>query len=614
MTSVKLDRIEVENLRGYYSASLNLARARTLIVGPNNSGKTSILRLLDWALNVVDESLLNQQRPIADAEEAFLLPARDARHRARRLNLWIRVSDRRSWNKFGCNKDGCALLRFNVRLTPTVAVYAKVGNARRGEKAETDPKAIELIRRLRSTLVFVHIPSSRDALSVRFNTTLRDSLRARIEAKALHAAASGAPKEHRQVALALSRLRTVVLGLAQPVWNEVQHELPTGMTRNARIDMDLDQRALLEFLESRLTLRVSTGDHDALAVPMPELGSGLQSLLDLAFQETSMRTGVQLVVAVEEPEAFLHPSAQRTVARKLLTQTRSDRQVLVTTHSPIVVEEAMYGEVVLCRDHQFFEPAVIPDQIRESINTALLSGFGAEMIYGSAVLFVEGEGDRQFFDRLRRRISMHDPSGAIDRCFVVPVGGKTRFSPWMRLLNCYGTSGNRPVRWLVVADSDASPEVRRAFSDAQMQLRSEVVSALSDITTTRDSAIVNNWRTAVRAANSILRSTDTPLHFLELDLEEASLARASNDTLARIADVASWTDSPNREEVLSRLGSRAYSNGDGKKHVHIRGYIGATLPPSDVSPNVRQCLERWISMVLDETNTRSVLDRWESDG
>ena len=45
-----------------------------------------------------------------------------------------------------------------------------------------------------------------------------------------------------------------------------------------------------------------------------------------------------LVLAVEEPEAFLHPAAQEAIMEQLQDlATRSDVSLLVTTHSPYVL-------------------------------------------------------------------------------------------------------------------------------------------------------------------------------------------------------------------------------------------------------------------------------------
>lgn len=112
--SVSLCGIHVENLRGFRSTTFDLGRPVTLLVGPNNSGKTSLLRLLNWALNDADDILVRGQRSLTPDEQALLLPARDTRGSARRLTLLVSVADGRRHKKLHA-KDGVVRLRYRVR-------------------------------------------------------------------------------------------------------------------------------------------------------------------------------------------------------------------------------------------------------------------------------------------------------------------------------------------------------------------------------------------------------------------------------------------------------------------------------------------------------------------
>lgn len=386
------------------------------------------------------------------------------------------------------------------------------------------------------------------------------------------------------------------------------------MAKEAVLDLICDQATFLEFLESRLRFRISTGDHDALAVPIEELGSGLQSVLDLAFQNThSPSENTELIIAAEEPEAFLHPSAQRSIATQLLSREEAGRRIILTTHSPIVVDEARFGDVVLCRNHSFYEPALGEHIDQEDINTSLLSGFGAEMVFGTSILLVEGEGDRQFFERLRRRIAVFDASGVLDSCFVVPVGSKSRFCPWLQLLNSYGDAADRPIRFLVAADGDASADVRTGFRNARYTIKNEVLGGMGNITAAMNGGNVTAWRAAVDETNRLAFDNNSPLHFLKLDLEEAMLSRARTDLIGQISDKVLWDDQPDRDEVMRRLGAKGYGGENGRKDVYLRAFIGNLITPVELSKNVRLCLRRWFGNACSDGKAQAILNAFKNN-
>lgn len=59
--------------------------------------------------------------------------------------------------------------------------------------------------------------------------------------------------------------------------------------------------------------------------------------------ETGKRT---LILGVEEPELYMHPTAQRTIRRVLRTIADSGDQVLFTTHSPLMVDVTYFDEII----------------------------------------------------------------------------------------------------------------------------------------------------------------------------------------------------------------------------------------------------------------------------
>jgi energy-coupling factor transporter ATP-binding protein EcfA2 len=610
MGDYTITQIKIENLRGYFSTSLSLARDRTIIVGPNNSGKTSFLKILSWVINDLEFKTHMEKRLLTDEEKQFLLPARSTRHRARRLTLTVKVHDGRSHNKYKCDNNGNAKLRVNIRLTPEPMMYLGLGRPKRGEQPEHSNNAISLLRRVQKEYSFIHVPSFRDVRTDRFDNTLVGLFKSKIEERALHSDAAGAPVEYRQVSESLNGLKEVILGLTQPMWGDLKERLPAGMVEDASMELDVDQGSLLEFLESKLAIKISTGNHDSQKVPLTELGSGLQSLLDLSINEAEIAPHKHTILAVEEPEAFLHPAAQRTVALRLMN-SNIDHQTIITTHSPIIVEEARFSEVILCREQKFYEPRSKSIE-RDEINTSYLTRYGAEMAFADAVLLVEGPGDHHFFEGIRRRLARFDSSGIIDRCYVVPVGGSNNVAPWIRLIQAYGPVNERPIDALAVFDADVVQDVRECFKIIGRSFSQEVSDALSEITFAKNDSDFERWREGIATVNSLAEEEDSSFHLLSIDLEEGILGNACEKTCRALADKLNWDDKPSRSTCLSRLGAKAFSPSERpKKDPWIRDWIAQSISPEELPANTKDCLRRWFNIAMEEDYVENLLREWQ---
>lgn len=550
--------------------------------------------MLDWMMNQADETTMLGDLPLSASELRLLMPARETRNAARRLVLHVAVADGRRHRRLQCI-DGIAALRLSLTLPGVLRL--NIGPPRRNEKSDRGA-ALDLLREVRETVAFSLVPASRDAQSESFARALYEAVLAKLTGKATHRGRSGAPSEYRRVKRALDEIRDTTQGLIDPLWQEVQRELPPGMTVSAKIGADLDPTVLVDWIASRTALRVATGDHDRGTVEPRELGSGLQSLLELAIQQTRTEGDeTERVIAVEEPEAFLHPAAQRTLARMLFERDTAKR--LISTHSPVLVEEARFGETVLVRDHRFYAPAEVDDAVRDEINTALLVGYGAEMSFARSVLLVEGEGDRAFYEGLRRRMARTINDGRLDHLTVVPVGSKNSYRPWLQMLSRYGTEGDRPIRWLVLADGDAATAVRQAHSQAGLRLSSELRAALMAAASQRNSGTAT-FVAATDAVNALARRTGAALHLSPIDLEHAITAACTDEVAADLADKLGLQASTRAELEVSLRNS---------KKPHMRAALAERMPAAALSPDTRLILRRWLEPVMSRAAAGQVVRR-----
>ena len=195
-----LVRIRYENIRGFYDATLPLTNEKALIVGRNNAGKTSALMLLAWLINDADPDKIFRNEELSQEERDLLLPARRARHRARRITLTVRFGDDNLAKRLKGDEENNVNLRVGFRVSGRPWAFIQLGSARRDSGGESDPNARRLLRHLQTVYSVIHIPSARDANSSQFQTRFRALFHNKLSERALHPGIqSGSTTEYRNL-------------------------------------------------------------------------------------------------------------------------------------------------------------------------------------------------------------------------------------------------------------------------------------------------------------------------------------------------------------------------------------------------------------------------------
>ena len=596
---IELVKITYQNVRGFYNATLPLENEKALIVGRNHAGKTSALLLLSWLINEADPDRLHANDALTEQECALLLPARSARHKARRISLTVRFSDGRSARAHKAAADNTAILRLGFRVSGRPSAFIQLGPARRDSGASSDPKAKALLSRIQEIYSVVHIPSARDAASSQFRDRFRNLYKDKLSERALHPGKkSGATAEYRKIVQTSGSLKQLATDLLDPLLQDLARSLPNGLLQSPSLAFkEGTERSVVDWIVDQVALKLITGAHDDEGVDPSSVGAGLQSVLDIAAASVILGDEKKkLIVAVEEPEAFLHPSLQRTIARQLLSGTYGYK-TLVSTHSSILVEEAKYDQLLLAVDQKILVPKIENEPSRSEIHTALLNGQGAEMIFAASVLLVEGEGDRAFFEGLRRRLAKNDSTGRVDNLYVIQVGGKANFAPWLKLLHALnGGNVPQPYNYLIVPDGDAVTAVLAAFRESAVSIGSVAADKLAEAQRTLAAHDFLQWREDLMQANRLLRSskTRTPLIFLEGDLEWAMFSNLKVKECQHLAEAIGVTFE-NKEAFIKRMGSKAIDGkGGDKKAPHLRKQVAGKMDFSSLSENVNTILLAWL--------------------
>lgn len=463
---VFVESVSVQNFRGITSCFLKLEPGLTLLVGPNSSGKSRLLRAIGIALGDViaesdDITVGSQDYPIIDVVIAPIPSAGDeafSTRYARVLNPVQQVLGSPSKERFAWRT---LILRSSEGLGVRTESYQLVFNVTLGEWSL--PAPAEAVRLEQRRLFSANLIEPNRDLAAEFSRRgsairrvldeleITSSDRAAIES-ALGGLGSTITQKSgalKAVTEALERLEQRVGAVSGP---KVQ-PLPTR----------------LEELARSVTITLNSGSGADL--PLRLHGSGSRSLASLQAQGVmyERRLGADgpnlqplPVTLIEEPEAHLHPQAQAALAL-ILNDLRG--QVIASTHSPQLVTAAPpssarilqnSGGLVAVKDllpadnwmpgqPRLRNPRLNAEEI-EKLKRFVERPFG-ELLFSSGIVIGDGATERAFLPPLlayvmgakAATISVVDP-GSLGTDFALAVA---KFAEAMN------------IPWLLFSDSDS---------------------------------------------------------------------------------------------------------------------------------------------------------------
>lgn len=436
---MRVSKIEVERVLGLKNVSVEVDCDLQVVAGPNNAGKSSLVRTLAIFFSdpTGDQFIALQPanayfkvlgaRTLSSIKVWFdqLTPGEtSAFGSAVRQDgkFWVSIRCSRSGEiSYRASRDATAeasrslytevLNRFQFILVPSV----RVGGAQAGG----DEQALE---RLLDTL---------EAVLIRSGTARSTTLQQDFKNK-------------------LQPIEALVQDVLDHSANAISSELPF-QEQTLTFKLPSARFALRGMLES--TLIESAAD---ASVPIADRGTGFQSALVLGIlryvAEQESQSEANLMFAVEEPEAFLHPQTQRAMA-KILESISSDAQVLITTHSSVVVDTFHVARI--CRlplmptgmDFVWKIPRLTDTDAGRL--SRYCSAANSELVFANAVIFVEGEGDKPVIERLLDLVT-DSPGGHYSLGItVIDATGLNKIRYLVQLATLFG------VRSYVIADKDS---------------------------------------------------------------------------------------------------------------------------------------------------------------
>jgi putative ATP-dependent endonuclease of OLD family len=413
---------------------LDLGTGANTLVGPNNCGKSNVLRAISLAMDpqaaYVPDSDRSGLRPysnpiitltfardvsrseddvVFDAVAAYtdLVRPDPTARAAQPQQVTLEVS-------FVADDDGA---RRNERLV--------VGAGRPPADSDAEDRQRDAIAALRRAVRFVLISTGESIESV-----LEGNFR-----EILHSVVRDRLSDEFDAA---ERSRTQYVDGLQ---GSLLAPLRTQLSDDVRgLFPDIEALALspsVSSIEETLS-QVGVSLDDLVSTPLARKGTGVRGgLLVAMLSYLALNATRSMVFAVEEPEAFLHPAAQEGL-RDHLERVAAVPGVtlLVSTHSPFIMSRTNEGRIfALAKDAdgrtRVADTAAgtsdhapyIGDLVRQESFDALLAASAAVPSGTKAVVLLEGEGD---VFCLRKTADVLGRADLLDGLHLIPAGGTTR--------------------------------------------------------------------------------------------------------------------------------------------------------------------------------------------
>lgn len=420
---MRLSYVQIENFRNFKYCGVTLGQ-NIILIGENKAGKSNFIEalrlVLDPSLSDTDRQLSSQDFWDGDGEEPF---------DGRSIKVTVRFSD------FADGEPEYVPLTWLssclVETSPrkvaqlTYVYYPDNGTDPSNEEASQDERQTEVFQDEDSYKWTIYPRNDPDEsfairglwtdMPMRYVSALRDMARDnRVWQRSplnqlvkLSGLTSGQLDTYAgEIAETSARIVSDQVSLTN-----LEHEIQNRLLEMIGQLHTVDPKLGLDATTPEALLRALRLFIDGLrGRPMDRTSLGLQNviylaLLSLELDKKTEKRGSQKkpyipIVALEEPEAHLHPHLQRLVFEDFLSRANERRQpTIISSHSPSLVCIAAVGDLVLLKDHgtegskaysayEFLQ--ALGERERKDL-ARFLDITKAEMLFSRGALFVEGD-------------------------------------------------------------------------------------------------------------------------------------------------------------------------------------------------------------------------------
>jgi predicted ATPase len=429
--TLQLLGLEIDGLKGFDNVTISLLPF-TILTGPNNSGKSTILQAIAVAFECLRRCLDTDRwqlkasgRAVAEFEFLPVNSPKDLWYK----QIWMPARDRQRPVRVGLTFSNGFSIVFKIRF-----MYGFLNL--QVESATPEPN---------------------EAL-----------LKAVVAASPVLLPATPGPSPHEQY-VSLAQVHRLLSILE-----------PNRVTRNVLWQLqNINDDDAMSFVSSvlhryfgvglepiifdevrDLELRAPYKEEDYV-LDVVSAGSGLNQILQIASVIAWKKPGI---VLLDEPDAHLHSSVQAQLLDFLMELVNRFRlQVILATHSRDLIGQAPLQSIVpVDKSRPRLQPlASIDHLLLEYQRQGVITNVELALLYQTKkCVFVEGPSDAKLLPRIAKRLNVGVFLGR-EQAVLFEFGGVDNLRLLPRLVQLFEALVGTTLRWGVVRDSDANvPEVK----------------------------------------------------------------------------------------------------------------------------------------------------------
>lgn len=384
---MKLIGFSAKNYRSI-SAAYKLPLADyTVIVGPNNEGKSNILKGLGLAL-----TLLTGSRPQRFRRSGLISYSNRGIERfdyewERDYPINLQEKEPEGRSEFTCEfeltESELEEFKSKIKVNLNSVLRAKIIIGKndikfdflmkgRG-KESLNKKRLEISEFVNDKLLLQYIPAIRTSdLAINIVENLLERELSTLESN----------PEFKEVVKIITKLQQpLIKKIAKSLKESISGFIPD--VKNISIK---NRENVGRLISSSCRVYVD----DGIETDLQFKGDGVISLTAISLLQHFSKQGSLnkgLVLLLEEPESHLHPKAIHNL-KKVLYEISKTNQVILTTHSPIIIERLQVKQNIIVQNGKAI-PANNVNEIRQSLGITMSDNLASAYL----VLLVEGEED-----------------------------------------------------------------------------------------------------------------------------------------------------------------------------------------------------------------------------